>query len=257
MVVNVLTLTGAGLYAVAWLLYVFGRRGRAHAVLSIGWCVNLAIFVLNWGLAGGPPLGNMYHVNVVLALCFPPLFLLLARRDGMAWAGSYFAFAAAFVLTGAYFMEANVHWRRMPALQSPWFVPHVFAYMVSYSLLAVAFVMTVTKLTRGGDAATRARYTEAARVMVRAAFPLMTFGLLAGAIWAEQAWGRYWAWDPKETWALITWVFYLAYLHCRYDSRTAEWGDAMQALGFAALLWTFLLVNLMPRLSSVLHGYAT
>jgi ABC-type transport system involved in cytochrome c biogenesis permease subunit len=252
---SLLLVAVAAAYGVAWLLYWGGRRRAAHPALAAAWVLNSALFALNWAQAAGPPFGNMYHVHVVLALCFPPLFLLVGRRDGMQWSGGYFAFAAAVVLLGAHFMDPHAHWRRMPALQSPWFVPHVCAYMVSYALAAVAFAMTVVKW-RHRDAERRTRYAQAAHQIVRLGFPFMTFGMLSGALWAEEAWGVYWSWDPKETWSLITWTGYLVCLHCRHDRRTARWADTAQTLAFGALLWTFFLVNLMPRLSSVLHGYA-
>ncbi len=153
-------------------------------------------------------------------------------------------------------MDTNVQWRRMPTLQSYWFVPHVFDYRVSYALATVAFVMTVTRWIRKMDPESAGRYAATARSIIRIGIPFMTFGMLSGALWAEEAWGRYWGWDPKETWSLITWTGYIAYLHCRYDTRTSKWEDTVQTLAFLALIWTFFLVNLMPKLSSTLHSYA-
>lgn len=243
-------------YGICCLLYLLGRRKAARVTLATAWCVNLAIFALNWVAAGEPPFGNMYHVHVFLGLCFLPLLLALVHLEEMGWAGGYFAFAAALALGGAMCMDSNVHWRRMPALQSYWFVPHVFAYMVSYALATVAFVMTVTRWIRRMDPESAGRYAATARSIIRIGIPFMTFGMLSGALWAEEAWGRYWSWDPKETWSLITWTGYIAYLHCRYDTRTSKWEDTVQTLAFLALIWTFFLVNLMPKLSSTLHSYA-
>jgi ABC-type transport system involved in cytochrome c biogenesis permease subunit len=255
--IRFLIVAGAALYAAATALYCFSRRRAGHAALGVGCGVNFVLFVVNWRLAGEPPFGNMYHVHVFLALCFPPLYLLLSRRDGLAWAGGYFAAAALLALVGAWFMDPNVHWRRMPALQSPWFVPHVFAYMVSYALAVVAFIMTVVKWCTRSGPERRARYRATARRIIRVGFPFMTFGMLSGALWAEEAWGVYWSWDPKETWSLITWTGYLAYLHCGYDRKAAAWADVAQTFAFLALLWTFFLVNLMPGLASALHSYAS
>jgi ABC-type transport system involved in cytochrome c biogenesis permease subunit len=84
----------------------------------------------------------------------------------------------------------------------------------------------------------------------------MTFGLLSGALWAEEAWGVYWSWDPKETWALITWTLYLVYFHCRRSPSLQRFADAAQMAAFLALLTTYLLVNLLPKLASALHSYA-
>jgi ABC-type transport system involved in cytochrome c biogenesis permease subunit len=255
--IKLLLLTSAGLNLVSWGLYLATRRRAALLIFAAAWGFNLAVFFINWSLAGQPPFGNMYHVHIFLGLCFLPLFGVLALRDKLTWAGAYFTLPAAIILIGAFSMDPQIHWKRMPALQSPWFVPHVFAYMVSYALATVAFVMTVAKWIRRRDAALVARYSHAARQVIRLGLPFMTFGLLSGALWAEEAWGRYWSWDTKETWSLITWIGYIAYLHCRYDPRTARWADALQTAAFVALLWTFFLVNLMPKLASAMHSYAS
>ena len=92
--------------------------------------------------------------------------------------------------------------------------------------------------------------------VARMAFPFMTFGLLSGALWAEKAWGRYWSWDPKETWALAMWLCYALYFHCRRHPKLERFALPCQIAGFAALVVTFLFVGLLPRLGSALHTYA-
>ncbi len=88
----------------------------------------------------------------------------------------------------------------MPALQSPWFVPHVTVYMFSYSVLGCAFIMACAGLAKH-----RADYLEATDKLVYTGLAFLTVGMLTGAIWAKAAWGHYWSWDPKETWAAVTW----------------------------------------------------
>lgn len=108
-----------------------------------------------------------------------------------------FLFAAVF----AYFFFSSYNSKTlMPALQSPWFAPHVFVYIFAYTLLGVAAVIAVWKLVDD-------------LVFVSLAF--LTIGMLFGALWAKEAWGHYWSWDPKETWAAITWLAYLIYIHYR------------------------------------------
>ncbi len=247
----------AATYLAAWLALVLCRRRTGYGLFALGWIGNAGLFVFNWLAAGEPPFGNMYHVQIVLALCFLPLYLLAARRPDFVWTAGFFAFTSALPLIGAAFMEKNVAWRRMPALQSPWFVPHVLSYMIGYALATIAFVLT---LTRGVRAALRhpdlARYRVAGTVVVRLSFPFMTFGMLSGALWAEQAWGAYWSWDPKETWSLITWMLYVLYFHCLTRKPLQRFAEPTQILAFIALLTTFYLVNLLPKLGSILHSYA-
>lgn len=80
--------------------------------------------------------------------------------------------------------------------------------------------------------------------------------MLSGAIWADQVWAACWSWDPKETWSLITWTLYLIYLHCRRSPAYRRYAGVAHALAFAALLITFVLVNLLPKMAGVLHRYA-
>ncbi|MFA6172148.1 MAG: cytochrome c biogenesis protein CcsA [Kiritimatiellales bacterium] len=239
-------------YLLAGTVFIFRKHRTAIALVAASWLVNIAVFVLNGLIVGHPPFGNMYQVQVVLSLCFLPLFVLLSVRDRLGRLLNYFAFASALPLVGAIFMDKQAAWKRMPALQSGWFVPHVLAYMISYALCAVAFIL----LLRLWFGKTRREERRSAIVQIlRTAFPFMTFGMLSGALWAEDAWGQYWSWDAKEVWSLITWGLYLIYFHLRKSewNRYADWAHL---LAFLALLTTFFLVNLLPKLGSILHSYA-
>ena len=265
--VVVLMIAAAGAYLLAFAALCLRLRRVGVGLSGLGWAVNVALLILNWVAGGQPPFGNMYHVMVFLSLCFLPLYLLLARREGLGWLHSWFVLAAVVPLTGALFMERDVLWRRVPALQSPWFVPHVVAYTISYALAAIAFALTAVEVAkreaarlRRSSPSTEGRrhareYAEASYKTIRLAFPFMTFGLLSGALWAEEAWGAYWSWDPKETWSLITWTLYVIYFHFRATPRLRRHAWAPHVLAFLALLTTFLLVNLLPRLASALHSY--
>ena len=241
------------LYANAFLAALFRKRLICSALMPLGWMANLALFIINWIAAQAPPFGNMYHVLIFLSLCFPPLLLALIYRHKFNWLSSYFACAATIPLIGSLAMGSDIHWSRMPALQSPWFVPHVFAYIISYALALMAFSVTLAGLI--SKEKTTNRFAQASYILLLTAFPFMTFGMLSGALWAEEAWGRYWSWDAKETWALITWIVYLLYFHCRLSPRLNRYATGMQILAFIALLTTFLVVNLLPRMGSLLHAY--
>jgi len=251
--INPFLMCAAILYFAAGALFLGRRRPQAAAILTAAWIVNAAVMVLNGIMVGDIPMGNMYQVQVVLSLCFPPLLLLLALRDRLGWTAVYFACASALPLIGAVFMDKQSGWKRMPALQSGWFVPHVLAYMIAYALCTVAFIMLLQLWV---DKRRRTEYRRAIYLILRTAFPFMTFGLLSGALWAEEAWGQYWSWDPKEVWSLITWGLYLVYFHCR-TSSWQRWADWAHLLAFLALLTTFFLVNLLPKLGSILHSYAS
>ena len=110
----------------------------------------------------------------------------------------------------------------MPALQSPWFAPHVIVYMFSYALLGAATIMAIYMLIRKRASASEINLTDN---LVYVGMAFLTFGMLFGALWAKEAWGTYWSWDPKETWAAATWLCYLVYLHLR-KAKPEEWRSA-------------------------------
>lgn len=248
---NPLLIVCASLYLISGILFACRHGAFARIALVGAWLVNLAVFVVNGLIVNDIPLGNMYQVLVVLSLCFLPLWVLFCVREKLNWTGIYFAFASALPAIGAIFMDKQAAWKRMPALQSHWFVPHVLAYMIGYALCAVAFIM----LIRIWCSKEKAELRRAIYQILRTAFPFLTFGMLSGALWAEEAWGQYWSWDAKEVWSLITWGLYLVWFHMRKSSwsRNADWAHL---LAFLALLTTFFLVNLLPKLGSLLHSYA-
>lgn len=238
-----LLLCAVGAIAAAW-----GKTTPARQLFRVGWLVALALFVANAVLAQAMPFGNMRHV-----FCFFPLVLLPAaawvrHRTGSDLT-SHFAAAAALALLGALCMPLQSAWRQMPALQSPWFAPHVTSYVLAYGLMAVATVPALRAT------AVRTNHMQVADAIVRLALPFMTFGLWSGALWADAAWGRYWAWDIKETWALLTWLIYLAYLHLPATTSLFPYRKALILLGFVAILITFLVVNFLPATGS-LHTYS-
>ena len=132
-----------------------------------------------------------------------------------------------------------------PALQSPWFIPHLIVYMAGYAILAIATLMAIHMLVFKKKAGEQELNVTDNLVYVGLAF--LTFGMLFGALWAKEAWGHYWSWDPKETWAAITWLCYLIYLHFRKarpaDRRTACW---MLIFAFICLQLCWWGINYLP-----------
>ncbi len=226
----------------------------ANLCWGAAWVLNLAILAIAWAAAGEPPFASIWQVLTVLATCFGPLCLFLEKRYSLAGIRPVFRMGAAFPLIGTLFMEKELVWQKAPALQSVWFVPHVFAYMVAYSLTVAAFLFCCQQLWLGWRG--NKRDNDAVIYAVsRTAFPFFTFGMLSGAIWAEDAWGVYWSWDIKETWALITWVLLLLYFHLRAQPGLKKWALPAQACAFASLTVTFLGVSYLPLLAGGLHSY--
>ena len=222
--------------------------------------------------AGRVPWGNMYEFSTAAALAVVAAFLVLLPRFGLRWLGLFVITPVLLTLGVATTLlykpgtEALV-----PALHSYWLAVHVTAAVIASGIFTVAAAITVLylvadnaerRVARGdGPGAggyvldrvpTAARLDKLAFRTIAFAFPIWTFAVVAGAIWAEDAWGRYWGWDPKETWAFITWVVYACYLHARV---TAGWKGRRAAiialLGFACFLFNYFGVNiLIPGLHS-------
>ncbi len=151
-----------------------------------------------------------------------------------------------------------------PALQSPWFVPHVLVYFLGYGALLVSAVAAVACLVKpcggiGGGANWQSRAVSYAGLMhglIVAGYILLTAGLILGAVWAKDAWGNYWGWDPKENWALISWLTYTLYFHLRRLSGWNERSSAWWAIGgFAVIIFTYLGISLLPTGDSSVHTY--
>lgn len=233
-------------FAASCVLLSLRRGGTCSRVLVASGAVCCLSLVLANGIAAAaPPLGNMRHV-----LCLLPIALLISglwlRRTGVnAWAG--IAGAAAVSLCGALFMSPHAEWRQPPALQSPWFIPHVASYVLAYALLTLSFVYAL-----GARKTEHRSRLSVADALVRLAFPFLSFGLCSGMLWADAAWARYWAWDIKEVWSLITWSIYLIYFHTPPDAPARR---ALILLGFAAVLVTFVIVNFASPHTPSLHTY--
>jgi len=142
----------------------------------------------------------------------------------------------------------------VPALQSGWLVLHVSFTFIGEVFFAVGFVSAILQLTTKSEEK-RWNYDRVTYTSIAVGYPIFTAGaLIFGAIWAEKAWGVWWSWDPKETWALITWLTYTAYLHFRLVRKsTSRLVPALVIIGFAIAMFTFLGVNFLIK---GLHSYA-
>ncbi|HET7725562.1 MAG TPA: c-type cytochrome biogenesis protein CcsB [Propionibacteriaceae bacterium] len=243
---------------------MYGRMGLSITILAAA--VNVAGIVARGIAAHRAPWGNMYEFITTAAVVVAALYLLGVWRWHLRWLGLPVTLLGA-VLNG---LAATVFYVAVaplvPALHSVWFMIHILAAIISgaaFSIGGVAAILylVVARAERrgtvkgylamlpGSDGIDRISY----RVLAFA-FPLWTFTIAAGAIWAEYAWGRYWGWDPKETWSLVAWVVFAGYLHAR---ATAGWRGTRAAwlaiLGFALFWWNFIGVNLV---FAGLHSYA-
>jgi cytochrome c-type biogenesis protein CcsB len=239
-----------------------GRMGVSLVVLGAG--LQLVSIVLRGVAAQRWPLGNMYEfISAITFAAVVTWLVVLKRGNGLRPVGVFVLFPVVVLQflggTVLYTQAAPV----MPALQSYWLVVHVTTVSIASGLFFVPGIASILFLLRSSDrlpAALAAKVPSAEaldRLAYRVtivAFPLYTFAVIAGAIWAEAAWGRFWGWDPKETVAFVAWVIYAAYLHARATAGWRSGGAAwVNVVGLAAVVFNLFFINLVV---AGLHSYA-
>ncbi|MCB0897674.1 MAG: c-type cytochrome biogenesis protein CcsB [Actinobacteria bacterium] len=245
-------------------------RKSGNIAISLTWLATgllIVGFVLRGLAAERFPLGNMYEFSLGAAIAVALVYLIAASRTDLRWLGVWVVGAVLLTLGVAVTLLYTESAQLVPALKSWWLVIHVSAAAVSGGAFTLSAGLIVAYLikqraedrgTAGKGLASRLPSAERldglAYRTIAFVFPVWTFAVIAGAIWAENAWGRYWGWDPKETWAFITWVIYAGYLHAR---STAGWKGRKAAviglIGFLAFLINYFGVNLF---ATGLHSYS-
>ncbi|CAB4335038.1 unannotated protein [freshwater metagenome] len=211
----------------------------ATAMMVLATVILFAGIIFRGVSAGHAPWGNMYEFSITGTFAFSVAYLGALRKYDLRWLGLFVSFSALIALGTAITLLYRDSSPLVPALKSTWLVIHVAAAIISGGIFLLANVIAGAYLYLESAESRGGRPFWAARVpslevldqlsyrLVAFVFPLWTFSVIAGAIWAESAWGRYWGWDPKETWAFITWVAYAAYLHARvtigWRGRRAAW----------------------------------
>ena len=239
----------------------FGRM--AVALVVLGALLHLASITTRAVAAQRWPLGNMYEYISAICIAAVVTWLVVLRRTPTSRPAGPFVLLPVLVLMllagSVLYVPAGPV---VPPLRSYWMSIHVTTITISSGLLLVSGVTSLLYLLRraGGPAAVVEKLPAADtldRLAYRTtivAFPLFTFAIITGAIWAEAAWGRFWGWDPKETCAFVAWVIYAAYLHAR---ATAGWRTGRAAwvnvAGFATMIFNLFFINMVV---AGLHSYA-
>ncbi|MFO7555400.1 MAG: c-type cytochrome biogenesis protein CcsB [Desulfobacterales bacterium] len=234
----------------------------------IGVSGNLAGVIMRWvesyrlGI-GHAPLSNLYESLVFFAMTIIIVYLVIEMKYKNRIIGA-FTTPIAFLAMAYASMSPNISDRiqpLLPALKSNWLIAHVITCFVGYAAFAIAFGISCMYLFKqrdtGGKSSLLAHFPntkvleELNHQMIMFGFLFLTIGIITGAVWANSAWGRYWGWDPKETWSLITWFIYATLLHAR---MMKGWGGKriayLSIIGFFAVLFTYFGVNYLPGLHS-------
>ncbi len=251
------------------------RRGKALSWVAniatvVGMClVGLALYVRGVEVAHAP-FQTLYEVYLLLAVSVAAAYLLILisggltvlKRAGESLAhifGSLSALATVVVLVMG-LRAGDFQTDLPPALQSPWFVPHVVVYLFGYGSLGLAMASSALylvglKIGKLSDEAAKTVDAFTHRIIAMG-FPFLTAGLIMGSLWAYEAWANYWAWDSKEVWALISWFSYLIYMHLRlikgWRGKPAAW---VVIIGGIVIMITLLLFGYLPASVTSVHKY--
>ncbi|MGC9016753.1 MAG: c-type cytochrome biogenesis protein CcsB [Caldimicrobium sp.] len=253
------------LYLIHW---IFNWEKGAFLGSLIGWggfFTNLYGFILRWIQThqtgfGYIPLSNLYESLVFFGLCMAGIYLFWELKLTKKVIGSLVFILASLIMAYASFATDSSIKPLIPALKSNWLIAHVITCFLGYAAFGVAFVVGVFYLLSGNPSVQK--YLPEKSLMdnfmyktILFGFFWLTIGIITGAIWADQAWGNYWSWDPKETWSLITWFIYAGAIHARiirgWQGKKIAW---LSILGFAAVMFTYFGVNF---LLSGLHSYGS
>lgn len=263
-------------------------RWIAFGVFSGALVLNTILVLTRWYEANHAPMSDKYESFVFFAWTIALVYLIMelvtifiarVHESRLGIIGALQSLLSAWMIHSAINTDSTIK-ELPPALQSNWLIVHVINYFVSYSALSISFSAAIIYLIyraiyrgraqeivmSGSDSQLRKDVTfdKLAYISVTIGFPFLTVGLITGSIWAKGAWGTYWGWDPKETWSLISWLVYLAYLHLPMILPKTKIKKTFAPIllsivllvAFLIVLFTFMGMHKLPTASDSDHIYA-
>lgn len=241
---------------IGYFIYITAKKDIfykvAFAVQVCGFVLHTAAIICRGIGAGRLPLTNQYEFATSFAwgLCLLGLVFMLRFKFRVMGA---FISPVTFLMIGYAAMQSKEVRNIMPALRSGWLGFHVSTAIIAYGAFGVSFVLGIIfllrdRLAEGGfldqNIPEKQKLDQIEYRSVALGMLFLSFTIVTGAIWAERAWGSYWSWDPKETWSLVTWIIYAAYLHLRIRRSFKGKAAAFFAvIGFVCVLFTYIGVN--------------
>lgn len=233
------------------------KKTLAYTTTFVGLAVFFSYILIMWITLDRPPMRTMGETRLWYSFFLPLAGIIVYIRWDYKWLLS-FSTVLSLVFIFINIIKPEIHSKTlMPALQSPWFTPHVIIYMFAYALLGGAFVMAIYLLFLKKNKIVTRKELDITDNLVYIGWAFLSLGMLTGALWAKEAWGHYWAWDPKETWAAATWLAYLTYIHYRLrkncNSIVAMW---MLIINFVLLQMCWWGINYLPSAQGTsVHTY--
>jgi cytochrome c-type biogenesis protein CcsB len=247
-------------YFVALILYiitfVFAKKSlekAAFLVLILAFVTHAVLISGRWITTGQPPLITLYESLMFYGWCLTLIYLVFSKLYKIRFLGGLLSLILT-IIFGALSLLDKTSEPLIPALKSNWLFIHVASYFVAYAAATISFILAIIYLSKlkTGEQNLLDSLDQLSFKFIAVSFPFLTIGLTTGSVWANVAWGSWWSWDPKETWSLITWFVYAAYLHLRlFKGIKGKIAAGINILGFFCIIFTFLGVNyLLPGLHS-------
>ena len=232
------------------------KTSVATAVSVLGSAIFFTFILGMWISLERPPLRTQGETRLWYSFFLSIIGLVIYSRWKYRWILS-FSTMMAVMFTCINLFKPEIHSKTlMPALQSPWFIPHVIVYMFAYAMMGAATIFAIYlwwKSSRLGK--TEEEDMKVCDNLVRIGWSFLTLGMTMGALWAKEAWGDFWTWDPKETWAFATWLSYLLYLHLRTKIKSRDILYALLLFSFILLQMCWYGVNFLPSAQGSVHVY--
>ncbi len=246
-------------------LFLFGSAWNAYSVRTdgirlltvgpaiAGWGLLCLTIASAWFTMGRPPFKTFFETFILLSWCLSVIALIAGFMFRKSYVFSMALVASAAVLIWALINPDLERALLPPALQSQWFVPHVTVYFFGYSMIILS---GLTAFTSQISREKQESFYILADKLSLGAFLFLGAGLCLGAIWADDAWGTWWGWDPKESWALVTWLLVAGYRHLPMRTRLSRLGMMILVAGLGIMGFTYMGMHLLPTADFSVHVYS-
>jgi ABC-type transport system involved in cytochrome c biogenesis permease subunit len=235
-------------------VYTGKKRFPADILIPAGSLFLILFIVHLWIERGNAPLGTMENTRLWFSLFISLTGYATFRLWRYKWLLAYSVLTGSVFLIINLFSAGNSSMEMSPALKSFWFIPHVTVYIFAYAISGASAIAAVAGILHMKKRDETLLFGQIDR-LVYVGTGLLITGMIMGAVWAKEAWGEYWSWDPKETWALITLLTYLIYIHLRssgFNNKRILW---LLPVAFLLLLFTWAGINYLPAAGGSLHVY--
>lgn len=238
------------------MVYTKAKQSVTDGLMIAGIIVFASFIVGLWIGQERPPLRTMGETRLWYSFFLALVGYITYKHWKYKWLLSFSGLVAC-VFVCVNIFKPEIHSKNlMPALQSYWFVPHVTVYILSYAMLGAATIASFIQIRKVNRGLVDKELSYFMDNLVYIGFGFLMLGMLMGCVWAKEAWGHYWSWDPKETWAFITSAAYLIYIHMRlqkYHPKITLW---VLPIAFILLMITWIGVNYLPAAQNSVHTYS-